>query len=268
MIKAIITDFDGTLLNNHGTLSTRTKSTLKKIEEKGLLFVAASGRFYPGIHRVISPYIQNAIYCCNNGTWIEAGDRSKIFQKSIFTDDEMHALFLEAEHVLKQYPNLACFSCDSDHAYVERVNGNLVAALLRAHTKTTCLPVLAAYRRNISKLSFFCREGLNAEQVQALSGIGQTHERFQTGTQWFDIQKKGVTKANIFDVLKETFQIKPEETLVFGDSYNDIEMLLGSPNSYAMAQAPLPVQKSARHLAPSNQADGVASVIESLGLFE
>ena len=268
MIKAIITDFDGTLLNNRGTLSPRTKSVLKKIEEKGLLFVAASGRFYPGIHRVIGPYIQNAVYCCNNGTWIEAGDRSKIFQKSIFTDEEMHTLFLEADQVLNRYPDLACFSCDSDRAYVERINGDLVAALLRAHTRTTCLPVLAAYRRNISKLSFFCREGLRSEQVKALQGIGQTHERFQTGDQWFDIQRKGVTKANVFGILKEHFQIEPEETLVFGDSYNDIEMLQGSPNSYSMAHAPSAVQKSAKHLAPNNQADGVASIIESLGLFE
>ena len=268
MIKAIITDFDGTLLNNRGTLSPRTVSALKAIEKKGLLFVAASGRFYGGIHRVVSPYLSKSVYCCNNGTWIETSNRKHVLDRTVFSDKELIRLFRQAKAVTDRFPDLFSFSCDADHAYVEEPNGELVAALLRAHTKTTVLPSLENYRRNICKLSFFCHAGMRQEQLDALQQIGLAHERFQTGEQWFDIQKKGVTKANVLAVLQDRYQIQPEETLVFGDSFNDIEMLAASPNSYAMSHAPAPVKESACHLAPSNEADGVAVILESLGICE
>lgn len=268
MIKAIITDFDGTLLNDHGALSPRTISALQAIKQNNLLFVAASGRFYPGIHRIIQPHLSHCVYCCNNGTWIETSDRKQVLSRAVFSDEELVLLLKEAKMITDRYPDLYSFSCDADRAYVEYANGNLIAALLRAHTKTTVLPSLENYRRNISKLSFFCHDGMKKEHIEALQQIGRTHERFQTGSQWFDIQKKGVTKACVFDVLKSNYHIQPEETLVFGDSFNDIEMLSSSPNSYAMSHAPDAVKKSARHLAPANEDDGVAVILESLGICE
>jgi len=268
MIKAIVTDFDGTLLNNQGILSERTRRALKKAEEKGILFVAASGRFFPGIHRVIGASLKNGLYCCNNGIWIETKSRDTIHSKSVFSDQELTKLFKEVRVVTNQFPEICAFSCDANYAYTEKSSGDLIAALLKAHTRTISLPSLDMVRKNIGKVSFYCPQGLRKEHLEALKQVGIEHEQIASGHIWFDVQVKGITKAHVFDILAENYGITADEAIVFGDSYNDVEMLAACPNSYAMDNAPEVVKEIAKYIAPSNEADGVAVILESLGIFE
>ena len=55
-----------------------------------------------------------------------------------------------------------------------------------------------------------------------------------------------------------------EEVLALGDMPNDIAMLTWAGTSYAMANAHPTVRAAAQHVAPANDDDGVAHVIESL----
>ena len=44
MYKLIAIDLDGTLLNSYGDVSKNTREALKKVKEKGIEIVLASGR--------------------------------------------------------------------------------------------------------------------------------------------------------------------------------------------------------------------------------
>lgn len=50
--------------------------------------------------------------------------------------------------------------------------------------------------------------------------------------------------------------------MAFGDGGNDLEMLAHVDHSYAMANAPEKVKKTAKYQAPSNQESGVLEVLE------
>ena len=58
--------------------------------------------------------------------------------------------------------------------------------------------------------------------------------------------------------------IAPEETCIFGDNINDIEMLKNAGYSYAVANAREEVQAAAKAVCPSYQEDGVLSVLKTL----
>jgi hydroxymethylpyrimidine pyrophosphatase-like HAD family hydrolase len=67
--------------------------------------------------------------------------------------------------------------------------------------------------------------------------------------------------------LQQALGITPAQTMVFGDYLNDLEMLDAAEWSFAMANAHPQVVRRARHLAPSNNDNGVLRTISRvLGL--
>ena len=75
---------------------------------------------------------------------------------------------------------------------------------------------------------------------------------------------RGVTKASTLAMLCEEQGIAADEVLALGDMPNDLPMLAWAGTSYAMANAHPSVREAADHVAPANDDDGVAQVIEAL----
>ena len=57
--------------------------------------------------------------------------------------------------------------------------------------------------------------------------------------------------------------LTPDECMAFGDYLNDLELLRAVGESYAMDNALPEVKQAARHIAPSNDEDGVLRVIRA-----
>jgi Cof subfamily protein (haloacid dehalogenase superfamily) len=87
-----------------------------------------------------------------------------------------------------------------------------------------------------------------------------------SGKIWLDLYNKGTSKGVAIKLLQDRFGIKKEETMVFGDYYNDIEMFKMAHYSYAMANAPKGVKDHAKFLARSNNENGVIRVIKDIVL--
>ena len=79
-----------------------------------------------------------------------------------------------------------------------------------------------------------------------------------------EISAAGVTKATTLAVLAEQLGIDPADVVAFGDMPNDIDMLTWAGTAYAMADAHPTVRAAADRVAPSNDEDGVASVLSDI----
>jgi FMN hydrolase / 5-amino-6-(5-phospho-D-ribitylamino)uracil phosphatase len=77
-----------------------------------------------------------------------------------------------------------------------------------------------------------------------------------------DLIVKGCHKAFGLKLLADKYGISADEMIVFGDGGNDIEMLRMAKYSYAMDNAPQKVKDSAKFLAPSNEDQGVLTILE------
>jgi len=80
---------------------------------------------------------------------------------------------------------------------------------------------------------------------------------------YIEISPKNTTKATACKFILDKFGILPQDTLAFGDNYNDIEMLSMVGIGVAMENAPEVVKKVANFIAPSNKANGVATILKS-----
>ena len=60
MIRLVVSDIDGTLVPAGGKLSDRTKSAIKRLTDKGIVFALASGRTF---YNAITPALEMELDC-------------------------------------------------------------------------------------------------------------------------------------------------------------------------------------------------------------
>ena len=95
MYRAVVTDLDGTLLNNEKEVSEFSKEVINKIREKGVKFFIATGRSYPDTKRIMEtigikvPLITSNGARINdeNGETIYANDLEKKYIRKILEMD-------------------------------------------------------------------------------------------------------------------------------------------------------------------------------------
>ncbi len=85
-----------------------------------------------------------------------------------------------------------------------------------------------------------------------------------SGSGLLEISASGVTKAATLARIATRNGIDAEQAVAFGDMPNDLPMLAWAGTSYAMANAHPDVLTATDHVAPSNDEDGVAQVVERL----
>ena len=90
-----------------------------------------------------------------------------------------------------------------------------------------------------------------------------------SGEHWVDVMKPGVNKGCAMRGIQQKLGISAAECMAFGDYLNDCELLQAVGESYAMENAHPALKALARHIAPSNDENGVMRVVrERLGLAE
>lgn len=79
-----------------------------------------------------------------------------------------------------------------------------------------------------------------------------------------DCMKPGINKGQAVKLLQDSLEIKPEETMAFGDQLNDIEMLEQAYYSFAVGNARPEVKATARFQTDTNVNDGVLKILKLL----
>ena len=72
----------------------------------------------------------------------------------------------------------------------------------------------------------------------------------------------GINKAHGINLLMERWKISDAETMAFGDSGNDLEMLEQATYGFAMANAKEAIKKIADYTISSNEEHGVLEVVD------
>jgi hydroxymethylpyrimidine pyrophosphatase-like HAD family hydrolase len=102
-------------------------------------------------------------------------------------------------------------------------------------------------------------------QVDKLVGHAVTTTWSSIGAM-VEMSGAGVTKASTLELVCAERGIAPSEVVAFGDMPNDVAMLEWAGTSYAMGNAHPLAAAAADHVAPRNDEDGVAAVLEELFL--
>ena len=107
-------------------------------------------------------------------------------------------------------------------------------------------------------------EGIEVLEVSHMSRktITQGTEEIPIEYYYTEISKKDVDKWDAILVLAEKLNIKNEEIMTFGDNINDKKMIENAGLGIVMNGSTNVVTEVAKEIAPSNNEDGVAAILQ------
>ena len=257
MIKMIVSDMDGTLLNSHKQLPNDFTEVFQMMKDAGIQFVVASGRQYYTLVDEFTHLKHNFAFAAENGGFINWQGQSKVLNPIKMSEA---AKVIEAVRTMKG-ANIVL--CGKHGAYVEDTSSeDFMGELAKYYVKHTVVDDLLSVDDEILKIA------INDFNTLESSTYPMVQEQFNSFLQlsasspiWLDVMSKGVNKGVAISFLQEKYGILPSETMVFGDYLNDYEMLQKGDYSYAMANAHPEIKKIARYLAASNDESGVTRII-------
>lgn len=257
MIKLIAADMDGTLLNEKGELPKEFFNILDKLAEKGVKFVVGSGRSYSNLYDVFNPSSDKIAYICDNGAYVvedKNHKRIEIIEKNI-----VHNII----DACSKIDNIAVTLCGLKGAYHSPCNKKFTDEMYKYYTNSIILDDLKTVEDDIFKIAV-CDMASSAENSYKVLGpkFGQDFSVVVSGAVWLDVMNKGVNKGVALAKIQEDLKISYEETMVFGDFYNDIEMLKQGKYSFVMENANEDMKQYGNYIAKSNRENGVIEAIK------
>ena len=263
-IYLVAVDMDGTLLHNDKSISDYTINVLRKIVEKGILLVPASGRPLNGMKAAVLNNVKGIKYAiCSNGAMLMDVQKEKSISETGIPIEKA----LEALTYLEQFPVAVYVHTDrgtfreegwektglsEKYPYIRFSEGNVKD--LGAFLRTSGVKVMKMG-------AFVLKDGLAQELLEKGSPIpGIVFLR--TGDGIIELNSVDASKGNALCTLCKKLGISMENVLAIGDNENDISMLQAAGISVAMENAEDDVKQAAKFVAGHNEEDGAAHFLE------
>lgn len=235
MIKLIASDIDGTLIPyDQQDLPRELFPLIRRLKAAGVLFCPASGRTYHSLRRLFAPVAENMCFLCENGAILygpgEEGSAPVLMKTTI---PRREALDLARD--ILTLPGCELLISGTDASYVCDCAPEYLTYLQEdKKCRVTVLPDLSRMTGEILKVSVYCPGG--TDEPQAVLGPKWAHLGMAVaGPDWLDftLASKG---AGLLGLCK-ALGIRTEETVAFGDNWNDEAMLSLAGQGWIMETA-------------------------------
>ncbi len=265
-IKLIVTDIDGTLLNDNGELGSESKKLVKELMKLNVMVSLATGRLHSAVTEIAKELSLNGYIISLDGALIKNYISDKtIYESYLKTSQVKKAITLSEKNLV----NIVL--CHASAIYYTE-NNSVIPSLLSKYGAS--YNQVDSYQDYISgTLEIVCSSDIK-------DSIKQMEEKFDfpyslgCNTSYFrskknenifylEIRKAGSSKGKAVARILKHLSIKPTQTAVIGDWYNDITMFQTKAVKVAMANA-IPELLNVADIvtAKSNKEDGIAEFFE------
>lgn len=259
--KMIVLDLDDTLLRDDHTISIRTKEALMNAQNNGVKVVLASGRPTYGMKHIAKELALDEfgsfILSFNGGKIINCKTNEEMFSSTL-APESIHQLFSisrrEGVFIHTYVGDEIITEDENPYTTIESELTGLPIKLVNSFVKEVKEPVVKALMVDHPDKLKIVEEKLQKE----LGGFSIMRSK----PFFLEFTEKGVTKGTSLDQLIKTCQIKREEVIAIGDSYNDLSMIEFAGLGVAMGNAPDDIKEVANYVTDTNMNDGVAKVVD------
>lgn len=259
MIKLVVTDVDDTLVpESCMELNPEYFEVIKKLQDKGILFVAASGRQKTSIKKVFAPIQDEISYLADNGTDIVTRD----FAKSMKFEEGDYAKLAKDLEALGD--GFTYMPSKPDWNYVDERETEFHQLILSYGCQVKPVKDLSVLS-DISKVSLYHPDGIPKEIEEKMKDLWSDHmDVCIAGRVYLDFTRKGCNKGKGVEVLQEHYGILPEETVAFGNADNDIPLLGRAKYGYAVGNASENLKKAAYETIAPMEEDAVLAKLKEI----
>jgi HAD superfamily hydrolase (TIGR01484 family) len=259
VFKLVATDLDGTLLHTDGTVTARTREVLTAVEDLGVTVVFVTGRPIRWMDDLWEHVGGHGLAIVSNG-----GILYDVHERAVRTARTIPVeVGLKAATILRDAVPGTTFAMERVEGFAKEPG---FMPRLPPPPDLRTGPVEEIFDEHVVKL-LARHEDLEPERFWAEV---ESHVGHLLTTTWssvgalVEMSAAGVSKASTLERLCMDLGIAASQVVAFGDMPNDLPMLEWAGTSYAMANAHSTVQALADHVAPSNEDDGVATVLAEI----
>lgn len=258
--KLIVSDMDGTLLNDQGEVSHHFFELFHQLQQKNILFCAASGRQYDSIISKLNP-ISNEIYViAENGSNVKFKNKN-LLQVGLATD-----LSISVIKRLRKIKDAYTVLCTNQGAYVETTNQQFINLFQEYYTNYHLVSDIMEVVDQVTvyKIASFNFTSSEDHIFPFIKDLGTSALLKVSGKHWLDISSFESNKGKALQLLQKNLGIKKEETIVIGDYLNDLELFDHAGVGFAVKNAHPKIKEIATFETADNNNFGVEKVIEKI----
>lgn len=259
-IKVVVSDLDGTLLNENHDVTSVTQEVFEQLHQEGFLIIIATGRHHLDAKSVLHNFKIPHYLVSSNGARIHSPSNQLLFSKdidhkvlaSVFElniDPSITAVLFKENVWLTSKPNEMIVSYQKDASYPPQIAD-------------------FATLEDFTALKLFFTHDNHEVLVGLKNQILSTHDKDLVHAfslpLCLEFMHHSVDKKNAITKILEMENYSFKNTIVFGDGFNDEQMLLAAEIGLIMGNAPLNLQQKLNHLEviASNRVHGVANYLK------
>ena len=264
----IVSDFDGTLVREDGSISARNKEAIEEYIAAGGVFVISTGRLPSGIlSRAHELGLKGKICCCQGAIILDIQTEEVIFEGRISLESTVSVCKKMEELGLHiQVYDLWDYYCNMDDEPLR---------MYEAITKTKATLVLdrplSSYLKEKEIGAYKLLAMVESEKSDALlerlaaeNFVGCTVTK--SADFLVEVVNKNYSKGTAIHFLAEHYGISTDKVIAVGDQCNDIEMIEKAGLGIAVANADARLKNKADYVCPyTNEEDAIAKIIEEFG---
>lgn len=263
--RIVFFDVDDTLVHHRGDRSyvpESAKAAIRQLQQEGHTVAIATGRGYNQIKQIMKLLnIEHAV--CFNGHMAVA--KGRVIMEEVLHEEDMKRLLSQLGRGIMPF-----IVSDQDYAYIKDLFGKVRSTIkkevmaVEGAEGDLQLGSLKKYRGHVGhyfSMMFFNRKFPHEDKYPNLD--------FKAwGGRGFEVANKGVSKLSGIHWLAGHLGFDEKLVVVFGDNYNDLEMLQGAEMSVAMGNAVEAAKEAAKHVTDHVGEDGIAKACHYLGLIK
>ncbi len=260
MIRLIASDMDGTLLDEDSRVPEETFELIHRLAERGVRFVASSGRRYDTLRWFFGPVADEMDYVASLGTQVYADGR--LLDREVFSTLSVLRLF----ETCQMFDCLHLALYDATHTYLLNDQSSYLRELDKDLPNAERVFDPPSPDVSIIKAAVCC------ELPDQLMDMAYVLERelsewftfLPSGSRWIDVVPRHVNKATGLEQVMRYWGIEPAEVMAFGDSMNDYAMLRYVGHPCVMDNARYAVKQVAQRVIGGNAEHAVQATMREL----
>ena len=257
--KIVASDLDGTLFDNSSRLSDKNAEAIKRLSEKGVLFVPTTGRTYEDISLDLRNNENIRYYICSNGALVFDKKTGKSIKNGVESDLLKRILDILYEYDLHLSIRTGGVCVTDAQKYTDKdfYDYNICDAhidVLKNFAKTKenfkdftysveDAEAIATFYKNLDDL-FECKR-----RIEALGGLVVVRQ-FEYN---LDIYSAATSKGDALLSLADMVGVEHAATIGVGDSDNDISLVETAALGLAVSNASNDLKAVADEIICSNE---------------
>lgn len=262
-LRLVVTDMDGTLLDDSSRPPAGLGALIERMRAHGVAFCPASGRQLANLRAVLGPGIDDGPVIPENGLFSLVGGVE--LHSDPMTREQAVRVIDAVRQVHERGGDVGAVVATRHVAYVERTDEAFTSQVSTYYASREAVRDLTELALDdvlkIAVYDFGVAERDSGPQIRQAVPDLQT---VASGLHWTDVMSAVGSKGRALSIIQEHLGVSPEQTAVFGDYLNDLELYERAWLGFAMANAHPGILQAAPYVAPANTEDGVVRTVNLL----